>query len=91
MPLPPYLVGSRTAGAEPMVVHEANMRARAAAFAIAYVDHAGSMAGAPTIEVPVGLHNSRNESTPPDSENETTPSESAEYDDDETGRRWHDS
>eukprot|EP00978_Attheya_sp_CCMP212_P037165 scaffold173594_cov36-Attheya_sp.AAC.1 len=65
------------------------MRARAAAFAVAYVDHAGSMAGAPAIEVPVGLHKSGNESTPPDSENETTPPESAEDDDNEPGRRWH--
>eukprot|EP00978_Attheya_sp_CCMP212_P024754 scaffold78308_cov25-Attheya_sp.AAC.1 len=89
VPLLPYLVGLTTAGAEPVVVNEANMRARAAAFAVAYVDHAGSMAGAPTIEVPVGLNKSGNESTPPDSENETTPPELAEYDDDETGRRWH--
>ena len=51
------------------------------------MDHAGSMAGAPTIEVPVGLNNSRNESTPPDSENETTPPELAEYGENETGRR----
>eukprot|EP00978_Attheya_sp_CCMP212_P027150 scaffold90574_cov28-Attheya_sp.AAC.2 len=65
------------------------MRRRAATFAIADVDHAGSMAGAPTIEVPVGLNNSGNESAPPDSENETTPPESTEYDDNETGRRWH--
>jgi hypothetical protein len=89
VPLLTYSLDRRTAGAEPVVVNEANMRARAAAFAVANVDHAGSMASAPAIEVPVGLNDARNESTPPDPKNEITPPESAEYDDDETGRCWH--